>query len=395
MPTPATRGNAQGRPLSLIVRARALARHLRTRRGERKIGTIRVWVPHGPLSGGKLNEPNPNILAIFVALVWAGAAQIQAQNPPSANGATPNSKSPGQRKNPKSRRRETGHAHRPDGSGFLAAHNQERKKEKKHRYRSRRSCARRPSFTPRIWLRITCSTIRAVTGRASPCVKKTGYVYVRIGENIADGQTSVDQVMTTWLESPPHRDNMMGDFTDMGAARIDDEKKSLLVRRLRCVGPACNRTTRRLRCSKNGTATKRAEAVSAQVRAEARPCGHGDHKGDGGQRELDNRERPVQADRRSRAPGPRDAADLEHQRSNGGRSRKVAGGGRSGPASQSLTRSASATQSPKVANPTGADLFAVSRQVAGRPPERKRRKRKTNLEVEARGRISALGLFLG
>ena len=56
-------------------------------------------------------------------------------------------------------------------------------------------------------------------------MKKTGYVYVRIGENIADGQTSVDQVMTTWLESPPHRDNMMADFTDMGAARIDDDEK--------------------------------------------------------------------------------------------------------------------------------------------------------------------------
>ena len=29
--------------------------------------------------------------------------------------------------------------------------------------------------------------------------------------------------MTTWLESPSHRENIMGDFTEMGAARAKDE----------------------------------------------------------------------------------------------------------------------------------------------------------------------------
>jgi uncharacterized protein YkwD len=50
-------------------------------------------------------------------------------------------------------------------------------------------------------------------------VKRQGYGYLRTGENVADGQKTVDGVMATWMESKPHRENILGDYTEMGAAR--------------------------------------------------------------------------------------------------------------------------------------------------------------------------------
>ncbi|MDD3897074.1 MAG: CAP domain-containing protein [Candidatus Peribacteraceae bacterium] len=41
--------------------------------------------------------------------------------------------------------------------------------------------------------------------------------YFSLGENIAQGQLTVEQVMSDWLNSPPHRKNMLNpDFTDIG-----------------------------------------------------------------------------------------------------------------------------------------------------------------------------------
>ena len=56
-------------------------------------------------------------------------------------------------------------------------------------------------------------------------VKRTGYAYVVVGENVADGQKTVLEVMTGWLESPGHRENIMADFTEMGGARAKDEPR--------------------------------------------------------------------------------------------------------------------------------------------------------------------------
>jgi uncharacterized protein YkwD len=55
-------------------------------------------------------------------------------------------------------------------------------------------------------------------------VKRVGYIYVRVGENIANGQESVDQVMDTWMKSPGHRANILAEFTEMGAARVEDDE---------------------------------------------------------------------------------------------------------------------------------------------------------------------------
>jgi hypothetical protein len=57
--------------------------------------------------------------------------------------------------------------------------------------------------------------------------KRKGYAYVRVGENIAKGQTSVAQVMGSWMSSPGHRENIMADYTEMGAARAEDEDGDL------------------------------------------------------------------------------------------------------------------------------------------------------------------------
>lgn len=44
-----------------------------------------------------------------------------------------------------------------------------------------------------------------------------GYAWRTIGENIAFGQTSVSEVMETWMDSPGHRKNILTrDFTELG-----------------------------------------------------------------------------------------------------------------------------------------------------------------------------------
>jgi uncharacterized protein YkwD len=47
--------------------------------------------------------------------------------------------------------------------------------------------------------------------------RAAGYNWAAIGENIAFGQTSVDEVVETWLESPGHRKNILSpNFTELG-----------------------------------------------------------------------------------------------------------------------------------------------------------------------------------
>lgn len=51
-------------------------------------------------------------------------------------------------------------------------------------------------------------------------IKRTGYVYKECGENVADGQDDVGSAMRSWIESPPHRKNILGEFTEMGGAMV-------------------------------------------------------------------------------------------------------------------------------------------------------------------------------
>ncbi|HEX3446632.1 MAG TPA: CAP domain-containing protein, partial [Isosphaeraceae bacterium] len=53
--------------------------------------------------------------------------------------------------------------------------------------------------------------------------KRKGYAFVRVGENIAQGQKSVEKVMDIWMKSPGHRANILADYTEMGAAQAEDD----------------------------------------------------------------------------------------------------------------------------------------------------------------------------
>jgi uncharacterized protein YkwD len=53
--------------------------------------------------------------------------------------------------------------------------------------------------------------------------KRVGYGSSRVGENVAVSQWTVEQVMMEWMESRGHRGNIVGNYTELGAARIVDE----------------------------------------------------------------------------------------------------------------------------------------------------------------------------
>lgn len=51
--------------------------------------------------------------------------------------------------------------------------------------------------------------------------RRAGYEWRSIGENIAEGQTSVDEVLTTWMGSPGHRKNLLhSDFRELGIGLV-------------------------------------------------------------------------------------------------------------------------------------------------------------------------------
>jgi uncharacterized protein YkwD len=53
-------------------------------------------------------------------------------------------------------------------------------------------------------------------------IKRRGYKYESAGENVADGQTSIAEVMGVWINSPAHRKNILSDYTEIGAAVARD-----------------------------------------------------------------------------------------------------------------------------------------------------------------------------
>ncbi|WP_165244247.1 CAP domain-containing protein [Paludisphaera soli] len=55
-------------------------------------------------------------------------------------------------------------------------------------------------------------------------VRRVGYHYLKTGENVAMWQRDVPAVMEAWMESPGHKKNILGEFTQMGAAKVDDDE---------------------------------------------------------------------------------------------------------------------------------------------------------------------------
>jgi uncharacterized protein YkwD len=67
-------------------------------------------------------------------------------------------------------------------------------------------------------------------GEAGERATRQGFRWLRVGENIAAGQGSPEQVMSAWLASPPHCENLMSrDFAEMGAAYALDERSERTI----------------------------------------------------------------------------------------------------------------------------------------------------------------------
>lgn len=57
-------------------------------------------------------------------------------------------------------------------------------------------------------------------------IKRQGYQYQNDGENVGMGYPNVSAVMTGWMNSPHHRENILGKFTQAGfAVTFDDDGK--------------------------------------------------------------------------------------------------------------------------------------------------------------------------
>lgn len=52
-------------------------------------------------------------------------------------------------------------------------------------------------------------------------IERAGYPMETIGENVARGTRTADDVMRVWIKSPEHHKNILGDFTELGAACVE------------------------------------------------------------------------------------------------------------------------------------------------------------------------------
>jgi uncharacterized protein YkwD len=52
-------------------------------------------------------------------------------------------------------------------------------------------------------------------------VTRAGYAWTAVAENVAAGQTTVQQVIREWMKSPGHRENILNtDFREIGAGHV-------------------------------------------------------------------------------------------------------------------------------------------------------------------------------
>jgi uncharacterized protein YkwD len=54
-------------------------------------------------------------------------------------------------------------------------------------------------------------------------IERQGYHGRRMAENVAAGQQDVEGVMRAWMDSPHHRQNILGPYDEIGLARADSE----------------------------------------------------------------------------------------------------------------------------------------------------------------------------
>jgi uncharacterized protein YkwD len=112
----------------------------------------------------------------------------------------------------------------PSAAALLAAHNRERKEEGRGPLKLSRMLCESAGAHARDMAEDHKLDHKGSDGSTvADRIKRTRYVYVRVGENIAEGQETVEQVMRSWMSSPGHRENILADFTEMGAAKAEDD----------------------------------------------------------------------------------------------------------------------------------------------------------------------------
>ena len=63
--------------------------------------------------------------------------------------------------------------------------------------------------------------------RPSNRVSKEGYQWRSVAENVAYGQLTVEEVMKDWMKSEGHRQNLLGNYQDIGIAVATNKRGQL------------------------------------------------------------------------------------------------------------------------------------------------------------------------
>lgn len=58
-------------------------------------------------------------------------------------------------------------------------------------------------------------------------IRAAGYNFSAAGENVAEGQTTVEDVMRSWINSSGHRANILGNYRDFGGSAVKSSDGNL------------------------------------------------------------------------------------------------------------------------------------------------------------------------
>lgn len=101
---------------------------------------------------------------------------------------------------------------------LLVLHNQERSRVQLASYRLSDKLCKAGDGYAHTMARLRSAELSHSEDGTSPSGRAmaAGYKWSRIGENIAAGQQTAREVMTAWMNSPGHRQNILGPFVDVG-----------------------------------------------------------------------------------------------------------------------------------------------------------------------------------
>jgi uncharacterized protein YkwD len=107
----------------------------------------------------------------------------------------------------------------PDLMDLVAAHNREREAEKLEPLTANAKLSAAALSHARDMAEHDKMTHEGSDGsKFNERITREGYVGRRLAENVAVGQTTVAEVMREWMNSPHHRENILGKFSEIGVA---------------------------------------------------------------------------------------------------------------------------------------------------------------------------------